>query len=365
MTGQFWTSRLGAILLMSGCCTGCAWQADMRERESQIQQGGEQATRHHRAFRDTVGGANRLKAQRVSRPWIVGPSVPLAKEAKLPPALREKVDTTLMYANGKADLTMLAERITHATGIPVRVKPDALMPVEQFLPRLSGAQVAAPVAAPWQASFGRGKQPLSRILDMISRRLGVNWRYVIDHIEFYRTQTRAFDVRALTLNAQSDIKLGRSSNAKNGGFENTSRTSLLSSPQNHAESIRARLEPFMTRAGTLVVHDASAHSIVVTDVPEVLDAIANFIERENRSMTRRVRLVFEEITVMTHDHMEFGMDWEAADRRANAWTEWRFILGGAYGRGEGRAEQRGHRPEQGEEASGAPAQDDGLRDSDA
>lgn len=304
--------RLGCIVMASTLCSGCAWQTQVRERESQIQQGNEDVSRRHRSFREAAtAGKNRLKAQRVSRPWIVGPSVPLAKEVKLPPALREKVDTTLMYAAGKADLVTLAERITHATGIPVRVRPDALLPAEQFLPRLSGSIVPAPVASPWQASFGRGKQPLSRMLDMIARRLGVSWRYVTDHIEFYRTQTRVFDVRSLSLASQSEIKLGRSAMAKSGGFENTSRTSLQSSTQNPADSIRARLEPFLTRAGNLVAHDGSAHSVVVTDIPEVLEAIANFIDRENRSLTRRVRLVFEEITVMTHDHVEFGIDWEA------------------------------------------------------
>ncbi len=305
-------SRLVHILMISTFCTGCAWHTTLRERESQIQQVNEDATRRHQSFKEAATGSKtRLKAQRVSRPWIVGPSIPLAKEVKLPPALREKVDTTLMYATGKADLATLAERITHATGIPVRVKPDALLPAEQFLPRLSGSIVPSSVTAPWQASFGRGKQPLSQLLDMIARRLGVSWRYDTDHIEFYRTQTRVFDVRALTLNSQSEIKLGRSATAKSGGFENTSRTSLQSSAQSHSESIRARLEPFLTRAGNLVAHDGSPHSIVVTDIPEVLEAIANFIERENRSMTRRIRLVFEEITVMTHDHVEFGIDWEA------------------------------------------------------
>ena len=307
---RFHVSSFGMMMVL---CTGCAWQERMRTQEKQTHTTGQDLTRRLHEFKSkTDGNATRVKAQQVSKPWIVGPAVPLAKEVSLPPALREKVDTTLMFAAGKADLTTLAERITLATGIPVRVRPDALLPAEQFLPRLSGAVPAVTtVAAPWQASTGRGKQPLSRLLDTISRRLGVNWRYANDHIEFYRTLTRVFDVRVLTLASQSEIKLGRSENAKTGGFENTSRTSLQALPQQSAESIRTRLEPFLTRAGNVAVHDAAPHSVVVTDIPEVLDAIAKFLERENRAMTRRVRLVFEEITVMTHDHIEYGIDWDA------------------------------------------------------
>lgn len=302
-----------SFVLMVALSTGCAWQENMRAQETRAESTGQDLTRRLQMFKSkTEGNASRVKAQRVSKPWIVGPAVPLAKEVNLPPALREKVDTTLMYAAGKADLVTIAERITLATGIAVRIRPDALLPAEQFLPRLSGTVPAVTtVAAPWQASTGRGKQPLSRLLDTISRRLGVNWRYANDHIEFYRTQTRVFDVRVLTLAAQSEVKLGRSEHAKTGGFENTSRTSMHAAPQHSAESIRTRLEPFLTRAGNVAVHDAAAHSVVVTDIPEVLDAIASFLERENRAMTRRVRLVFEEITVMTHDHIEYGIDWDA------------------------------------------------------
>lgn len=198
-----------SFVLMVALSTGCAWQENMRAQETRAESTGQDLTRRLQMFKSkTEGNASRVKAQRVSKPWIVGPAVPLAKEVNLPPALREKVDTTLMYAAGKADLVTIAERITLATGIAVRIRPDALLPAEQFLPRLSGTVPAVTtVAAPWQASTGRGKQPLSRLLDTISRRLGVNWRYANDHIEFYRTQTRVFDVRVLTLAAQSEVKL--------------------------------------------------------------------------------------------------------------------------------------------------------------
>lgn len=49
--------------------------------------------------------------------------------------------------------------------------------------------------------------------------------------------------------------------------------------------------------------------LVVTDTPEVLRRIAAFIDAENRAMTRRVRLLFEELTVAIEDSAEVGIDW--------------------------------------------------------
>src|SRR5690606_35620352 len=108
------------------------------------------------------------------------------------------------------DLPMLAQRITAATNIPVHVRPDALLPPEMFLPRLnrSGAVPSMVSAAPLLPPGG-GPEPLVRILDRIGARLGIMWRYHQDRIEFYRTETRSFNVRALTLDATSEASLGQ------------------------------------------------------------------------------------------------------------------------------------------------------------
>src|SRR5690606_18121105 len=50
-------------------------------------------------------------------------------------------------------------------------------------------------------------------------------------------------------------------------------------------------------------------SIVVTDTPDVLQKIAMYLDQENRALTRRVRLLFEELTVAMQDGLEVGVDW--------------------------------------------------------
>src|SRR5690606_31105174 len=62
-------------------------------------------------------------------------------------------------------------------------------------------------------------------------------------------------------------------------------------------------------SGVLVAEPGASASIVVTDTPEALQLIGAYIEQENRALTRRVRLVFEELTVVVQDSAEAGLDW--------------------------------------------------------
>lgn len=304
--------RAASALLVVLALTACTLQKRMQQQESRVQQARSLIDQTQENFGSVTRSAqNRTKSQNVSKPWLMGRAVPLGREVTLPLALRAKIDTTLMYRNGKVDLLTLAERITQATSIAVRIKPEALLPAEHFLPRLSTASIQAPATTQMHAQFPMGARPLPEVLDILTRRLGVQWRYHDRALEFYRTETRVFDVRALTLSAQTDARLGRTANSKTGGFDNSSRTSLVASDQHVLLAIKQRLEPFLTRAAIIAAQPGASTTIVVTDTPEVLGEISRYLERENRILTRRVRLIFEEITLVTNQDAEFGLDWDS------------------------------------------------------
>src|SRR3546814_20782824 len=101
---------------------------------------------------------------------------------------------------------------------------------------------------------GAGPGALPRTLDTLAAGLGVNWRYHHNAIEFYRMQTRVFDVRALTLASRADARLGRAGTTEAGGFDNTSNTTLSSGKHHALQAVRVRLNPFLTHAGTDIAH---------------------------------------------------------------------------------------------------------------
>src|SRR5690606_27266148 len=193
----------------------------------------------------------RQSAQDIARPWVAGRAQPLARELTLPAPLRAQVRTTLLFADGTDDLRRIARRITAVTGIPVHVRPDALLPADLFLPRLAGgvAPGAVRAVAPEPFALAAGPAPLPQILDRLCAHLGVRWRYEHDRIEFFRTDTRVFDVQALTLDARVQASLGQGRESAEGGFVSTSGTYLTGGGQDLMKTVRARIEPFLSQAG--------------------------------------------------------------------------------------------------------------------
>lgn len=304
--------RLILVLVLSAAQAGCALSERLRLAAQEFTQTQSQIQGQHAAFASVMEDAElRQAAQDVAKPWLAGKAEPLARELSLPLALRAKVRTTLLFADQSGDLRQIARRISAATGIPVTVRPDALLPVWHFLPRLAGAAAQGGQVVMHEEPFvlADEMQPLASILDRVSAHLGVMWRYQHARIEFFRTQTRVFNIRALALDAHADASLGLGRSQGNEGFVSASSTRLSSGEQNTMKTVRARIEPFLSRAGLLVAESGASSSIVVTDTPDVLERIAQYIEYENRAMMRRVRLIFEEITVSINDHAEAGLDW--------------------------------------------------------
>lgn len=248
----------------------------------------------------------------INKPWVSGQPIALAPEVNLPKALRADVKTTLIFHKKAVSLVEVGQRIAMATGIPVRVLPEAMLASHHFMPRLQSVPVSAQTRVPTEAMMPMGTRPLSEVLDLIAAGHDIQWRYTGKAIEFFRTQTRVFDIRALTLAASTQMQLGKAGGGANGGFESSAQTTLSMTAQPLLDDIRQRVEPLMTRAGTISAQPGNLSSIVVTDTPSALDAIAAYLDQANRAMSRRVRLVFEEMTVTRSQAHEQGIDWSLA-----------------------------------------------------
>lgn len=310
------------VCALTALVSGCSLPNKIQRQETLAAEAiASQAARRQSFDSSLTSTERRRAAQEVDRPWLAGRSVPLAREVALPVALQANVDTTLMFAGGPSDLPGLAARITRATGIAIRISPEAVLPLKFFLPRLNAPQDVS-ASLPEKADLATGPQPLARALDAIGARLGIYWRYRDGAIDFYRTDTRVFAVRSLSLAAKADARLGRSGNGGSGGFESGSHTEFAVPAQDTIQAVRARVEPFLSRAGVVAAQAGSDASIVVTDTPDALARVSAFLERENRSLTRRVRLLFEEVTVAAKNGDELGIDWNVVFDSARAVLGW-------------------------------------------
>lgn len=322
MNGPAWRAAWHAVCRRMLCAAlatglgGCALAELKRQVDADTAQLRQQLERRQHDFRAALDDAQlRRDSRSVDRPWLAGKAQPLARELVLPAPLRANVQTTLIFAEPAADLSQIGQRITLATGIPVSVKPDALWPADWFGPRTAlpaGAQ--APTDKTPESpglALSAGPAPLSVLLDQLAARLGVAWRYENERIEFYRLETRVFEVPSLLLEAQAEAAMGAGEGQNSGGFSSASRTTLSSGQVSLLDALRQRVEAFLSRAGQVAAVPGASASLVVSDTPEVLQRVARYLERENRVLTRRVRILFEELTLALDEQAELGLDWQA------------------------------------------------------
>lgn len=342
---------LAVAIAMAG---GCSVYKDKRDIETLTNSESYTTSQKVAQNAGSVTAAAKREAQDVNRPFIIGKAIPLAREVTLPLPLRQSVNTTLLYKDD-AGLVTLAGRIQEATGIPVKVAQDALLPSEAFMPRLEQkdvmnvapsvaaavtADLAAPVAlnsplptsgasnsAPATSATGvsksakvipaedrqLGSQPLASTLDSIAIRLGVYWKYQEDigAIVFYRTETRTFEIRGAESKPSSEMSFeltGGVNPDSSTGLESKSKSSLKADETDSPMTrIINRVEQFMTRSGRIA--SGAGGLLVVTDTKSALDNIGDFIKRENTMRTRRIDMVFEEITIEKSSSSQSGMNW--------------------------------------------------------
>jgi type IVB pilus formation R64 PilN family outer membrane protein len=300
--------------LLSGCSTHALVEKTMKATETHDQDASAQIE---------VAAAKAKNMQTdpaetdVNVPYIAGAPVALAREVTLPPALRKGIKTEVLFKGAeKVDLMDAAAELTLATGIPVRVRPDALIPQSNFLPK--GAQGGTGTAP---QGGGGGQQsvmvnlkvseaPVADILNFIAVQTGCNWQWRPDQgiIEIYRLVTKTFEFRGLAGSGSVSIGLGRTGGgSSSSSFESNASTKFEEKDLDSVKHIKASIDALMTRGGSGSITDGG--TIVVTDTKEAVDSIETYLNDENKRMNRRVRLLVQAVDVSMSDTGEAGVDW--------------------------------------------------------
>lgn len=305
---------VGLCLLMAACAMDQQLQQIDKEHNYSHELQERHKLRFERAMR--LKGQNKL-VQHIDIPWVVGAPIPLAEHVVLPKALQKKVETHLLFSDGGLTLDQVAQRITMATGIPVRIQPEALLPPISFLPRdFEGSGVSVADSKQPLIYLQGPAEPLAHTLDRISAQLDIYWRFERQEIEFYKTITRFFKLPTLGLETQTHAQLGKQENASEHGFQSASGTELRGQNIDILMGMKEKLQAFMTRAGKIEVLADGSGTIVVKDVPHAVDQMAQFIQAESQVLKKRVRLIFEELTVSLNEDAERHIDWQLIFERA-------------------------------------------------
>lgn len=280
--------------------------------------------------------------------WLSGRTVKLANDTALPAVFAQAAT----FDRSVSTLQEFAERITRITQLPTKVAPDAVDAAERALNTTSGStshaaggasllpplpvtrgapmQTGGGIAAPVHIVYSDGD--LKGLLDAASAKFGVSWKFTNGVIDFYFTDTRTFQVNAVpgdaSLNANVVAASNNSSGSNGGGAQGgagagssggAGGTSAGSSASNNSNtvvssqlsifsSLQTSIKTMLSTYGSVVSSPATG-SISVTDTPGTLDRVAQFMEEQNRVMSRQVLINVTVLSVTLSEQDSYGIDW--------------------------------------------------------
>ncbi len=222
--------------------------------------------------------------------WLGNSSVKISQGDNLPAEMEEEDALTITIAQ-EASLPFIANEISEATGLHVRLdslKASDSLPTETVPVDYTGT--------------------LSGLLDYVSNRYGVWWRYKNRTISFYTKETRIFNIYALPVetnisNSLSGATMGSSdSNSSNA-------SSSLTSSANLAlwDNIEQSLKQIVGENGELSFSRV-AGTVTVTASPFVIKEAAEWINDFNQKLARQVAISVKVLQVSVTNQDNYGFD---------------------------------------------------------
>ena len=233
--------------------------------------------------------------------WLGNSSVKIMEGDALPASF-ERDDSITLAITQNASLAMLADELTDLTGIEVRLddlKAENAMPKESVAVNYSGK--------------------LSGLLNYLSNRYGVWWRYKNGQISFFNKETRVFTIYALPNETKMSADLKGSSMGTGGkGGGSSSGSSSLSTSANLAlwDSIEKGLKQVVGKQGELSFSRVTG-TVTVTASPFVMQKVASYIANWNDKLSRQVAISIKVLQVQLANEDNYGLDLEAVFKNSN------------------------------------------------
>lgn len=202
----------------------------------------------------------------------------------LPPVFRLPMALTI---NPRASMRDVAQQVARSASISVSFAHD----------------VEAEASQPTMNAGFQVNSSLKDVLDTIARQNNVSWRYRDGAVEFYRVETRVFQVYAPPGSSEATTTLSNKNSATGGGasqastnngqdYKQVSKVDFWGSTE---QDIKQMLSP--TRGK--VVISQSLGAVTVTDIPVVLNSIDAYIKQINFLRSRNISIAVQVYAVET------------------------------------------------------------------
>ncbi|MFN9748495.1 MAG: hypothetical protein ACK53K_05270 [Burkholderiales bacterium] len=287
--------------------------------------------------------SSRIVLRKASKPWVASVSVPMSSGDRLPSVFQENIE--INFSVGKASLKLIAERITAATGIPVRIKADVYSsPIGSIPPApgpglnmtpplgMNSAAVMTPLMIPSETAIMgtkdnvleslpmRWSESLEGYLNHITDLSSLSWEYREGVILIERFRTEFFEVAAIEGETSYSMSLSASDQGATGSGGPSANSAQIT---NHAStdiseqgktsaitSIVAAIHQIIRDVpGSSAVRSDGSGRITVTTTKETMAKVREFVRAENEALLRQAQIQFDIYSIRSSEGSEQGLDW--------------------------------------------------------
>lgn len=165
---------------------------------------------------------------------------------------------------------------------------------------------------------------LGGLLDLVAGRMGVSWKYEDGNVVFYYLETKRFDIQPadakydLTGTVTSGLSNATGTDSGSGGGTSSSgvsgsggstMSSTVAMGNNLYKDLKETVESMLTPGVGRLSLNATTGTLMITDVPDVVSRVGEYLADENSTLSRQVILKVVTYTVNTDVSDMVGIDW--------------------------------------------------------
>ncbi|EOY9202436.1 PilN family type IVB pilus formation outer membrane protein [Serratia marcescens] len=313
--------------------SGCAPLERIDKIDNKVSQDEKQADKHLNALKkgsvvrdltsqwinpyplNTQPGGNSLLppcAVAINRPGsitLAEVSAFISKRCRLPVVVTPDAQAILAPTGGKT------EQLSGPVPAP---DPNGMVPLAALGGSPARAAPAVTGGTSLRGVFWQGE--LGGLLDNVTTRLGLSWRYEQGRIAIFYLDTRTFPVMFMDSKASFGSKtvsgttssMGATGDSSGGGLSgdsNTSQATEMEIKSSLYEDVTNTIKSMLT-PGTGRMN-LSAGVLTVTDTPRVLEQIGRYLDDRNKELNRQVVLNVQVYSVEKRTQDQYGIDWNA------------------------------------------------------
>lgn len=246
--------------------------------------------------------------------WL-GDSSEVEYEGQPIPSYLETPDGITLISNRPITLYEIGDMINKITSLSVRYENDLGEEASELADENEPS--IETVGAQWADSTKMllsYKGPLSGLLDEVSNRFGIWWKYEKKQIIFYKFITKTFVLYSLPTKPSLSVNVGGSSS--NGGSGSSSVSLTNSANIDLWTNIETSIKGMISKDATMTT-DQSNGTITLTGTPMDIRKVAKFVNEQNVRLSRQVAISVKVLQVNVTDSDQYGLDLNAAFSATN------------------------------------------------